>query len=113
MRAGVKSALGPSPTQDRGSFGVDDGLQRGKVQASFMESLENRRPISEQLVWAVAPTVQIICYLGYDTSLEEVTQDLKNCAQEQELCQISAPSLCTAESLIMLPVAPLSMMTLA
>jgi len=40
-----------------------------------MESLENRRPISEQLVWAVAPTIQIICYLGYDTSLEEVTQD--------------------------------------
>jgi len=40
-----------------------------------MESLENRRPISEQLVWVVAPTVQIICYLGYDTSLEEVIQD--------------------------------------
>jgi len=40
-----------------------------------MESLENRRPISEQLVWAVAPTIQIICYLGYNNSLEEVTQD--------------------------------------
>jgi len=40
-----------------------------------MEGSENRRPILEQLVWAVAPTVQVICYLGYDTRLEEITQD--------------------------------------